>query len=168
MNTTFEGYIQVDGSNGEFWLILGVAIMRDIIIMVLELIVSIVLITVAFEYYKRHRQLMRQTNKTRCADQGVGFSLSQTKIAIILCLVSVVLHVTNFLTFLVKTYDPTPEKKFYALIGMVNVYLIQLKHLSNLFIFMKINKKFQIEYHKLLIQFKLKKSSVDMDSTRNK
>lgn len=163
MNTTFEGFSQVDekkkGSPDEFWLFLGIVIMRDIVTMVLELIVSIALIIVAIRYYKRHRQLMRQANRTR--------ALSQTKIAITLCLVSVVLHVINFLTFVVKIYDPTPEKQYYALVGMINVYLNQLKHLSNLFLFMKINKKFKIEYHKLLVQLKLKTPLADTESTRN-
>lgn len=160
MNTTFEGFYQVDRSNDQFWLFLGIAIMRDIITMALELIVSIALIIVAIRYYKRHRQLMRQANRTR--------ALSQTKIAITLCLVSIVLHVINFLTYVVETYDPTPKKKYYALVGMMNVYLIQFKHLSNLFIFMKINKKFKIEYHKLLVQLKFKKPLADTESTRNK
>ncbi len=141
--------IDLDSSNEHLnssllalWVNLVTVIIRDILAMVCELIAGLILATLMTDFWRRRCRL-----KGSCRPN----QRKNARISLALCSISVLLHAVIFLTFITMLYDSTPGHTFYCVIGIVNVFLIQLKHVANLFIFHNLIKNILVNSQALWI-----------------
>ena len=124
---------------------------RDIISFLIEIILNIILIVTMTRYYKRRLTINVQNPNSfafRCTD------MNNSKIALFMNFISALFHMATFSLIILLRYL---SFDVYASITLIVGLIFTFRHSLNLFLFLKLNKKFRRNFYVLIPEcFKIK------------
>ena len=117
------------------------SIIRDIVTLALEILLTIILIYKVHVFW--HKKNLSQKNNAQRNILFKARARSNLKICFTLCLLSTMYHSLSFSTFMAKEFDKTPGQSYYILIGITGSFAVHFKYAMSFIIFYMFNNKFR-------------------------